>query len=290
MSAPRPQPGTPEAAREAQGPEQRGEQAGGSAPAAASCAPLHLSLTACPATERAAKPGPPSPATPATMSPRAARSRPAPRPPRALGPPYRRLPCPSSCWTNHPSRAAAAREEEEEASLRRRRPASGARGGTGARGGKGRDTLCGCARGWGLGWSKRGGTPETRSSSGARGARPAAGTRAGGGLGWLVAEARSPRSRRGWGGVGEGPRNVALPQRNYLAVVLNNRSPREPATLVCRLQMRRFGCHLKPRLKACSCGSKAALGPGKECAGLNLVGCRLQGQPPGVVSHPNLHS
>lgn len=90
----------------------------------------------------------------------------------------------------------------------------------------------------GLGWSKRGGTPETRSSAGARVERPAAGTRAGGGLGRLVAEARSPRNRRGWGGVGEGTRNVALPQRNYLAVLLNNRSPQEPATtrnVACRL-------------------------------------------------------
>lgn len=71
------------------------------------------------------------------------------------------------------------------------------------------------------------------------------------------------------GGTGD----FALPQRKYLAVLLNNRSPWEPAATrpvfrAWRLSV--FSPILNPHLKACSCGSKATLGPGRECAGLNV--------------------
>lgn len=64
--------------------------------------------------------------------------------------------------------------------------------------------VAGLGRG-GLGWSRRGGTPDTRSSAGAR-ARAWQGCGGGArGLEWLVAETRSPRlCRRGGGGGGGG--------------------------------------------------------------------------------------
>lgn len=201
LRAPRPQPGPPEAAREGDGPDQRG-------PAPRSRlvrAPPHFSLPACPAPERAVEPGPGSPASPASMgAPRAARSRPAPRPPGAPAPPPLRLPCPSSRWTHRPAQAAAAGEEGEEAALRLR-PTPGTRGGAGARGGKGRGALRGCARGWvrargaGLEQAWR----DSRHKELGWRARACAWQGCGGGargLEWLVAETRSPRLCRRGGG------------------------------------------------------------------------------------------
>lgn len=92
--------------------------------------------------------------------------------------------------------------------------------------------VAGFGRG-GLGWSRRGGTPDTRSSAGARGrarGRAAAGARAGWN-GWWLKPAAPASAGEGAGrrpGMGE-TGDVALPQRNYLAVLLNNRSPWEPA-------------------------------------------------------------
>lgn len=80
-----------------------------------------------------------------------------------------------------------------------------ARGVQGRAAGRGGTRSAAAREAGGLGWSKRGGTPETRSRSGARGARPAAGTRAGGRVwgGWRLRPAAPGAGgggvERGWG-------------------------------------------------------------------------------------------
>lgn len=255
MRAPRLQPGPPR--RPPERPKAPSSEASrrGSAPAAASCAPLSTSPSP-PARLRSARPrpGPDRPPPP----PRGAPARPAAAPHLVLREHWglRVVGCHVRA---HAGPTAPTKLQQPERKRRRRRrcgaggPLRERAGVQGRAAGRGGTRSAAAREAGGLGWSKRGGTPETRSSSGARVARPAAGARAGARLGRrLVAEARGPRRRRGWGGLGDGGkgRETWLFRRETtLRFCSTTRSPREPAARERRLQIRPLSPNLKPHLK-----------------------------------------